>query len=169
VSLITANRGRNNSDPLNDSGSVTNFSTTVSDVANQAWDFMCGVPSSGGTATANTGSTIRQQESGELYCADAGPEASGNSSIGWSTSGALHWLANYFSFAPSVSLTGGSGTTTFAYDNDGNLTSNGTSTYVYDYRNELTAVGNGHATSTYSYDFLGDRITTTNASGTEKV
>jgi YD repeat-containing protein len=47
-------------------------------------------------------------------------------------------------------------TSTFTYDNNGNLsqkTVDGTSTtYVYDYANRLIALGAGGATTTYAYD-----------------
>jgi hypothetical protein len=86
--------------PLVDSGSVTDLSESIPNVANNSWDYMCGVPSTGGTITADSGTSIIDQQSGELYCGDAGPEASGTSTIGWSKSSA-HWTANYFSFAPA--------------------------------------------------------------------
>jgi len=47
-------------------------------------------------------------------------------------------------------------TTTFVYDNDGNViqkTVDGTTTtYQYDYANRFTALGVGGATTTYAYD-----------------
>jgi RHS repeat-associated protein len=53
-------------------------------------------------------------------------------------------------------------TTTFQWDNNGNLiqkTTGGTSTtYVYDYANRLIALGAGGATSTYGYDAFGARV-----------
>jgi YD repeat-containing protein len=54
----------------------------------------------------------------------------------------------------------------YAYDANGNLTSDGTSTYTYDAANRLTSVtGNGH-TSTYAYNGLGDRLSQTVDSAT---
>src|SRR6516225_6976410 len=50
-------------------------------------------------------------------------------------------------------------TTTFTYDNNGNVTQKTvdgtTTTYVYDYANRLTALGAGGATTTYAYDAPG--------------
>jgi RHS repeat-associated protein len=53
-------------------------------------------------------------------------------------------------------------TSTYAYDNDGNLvqkTTDGTTTsYVYDYANRLIALGVSGATTTYGYDAFGARV-----------
>ena len=53
-------------------------------------------------------------------------------------------------------------TSTFTYDNNGNLiqkTTDGTSTtYVWDYANRLLALGVGGATTTYGYDAFGARV-----------
>ncbi len=56
----------------------------------------------------------------------------------------------------------------FAYDGNGNMTSDGTHTYAYDALNRLSAVktAGGATIATYGYDFLNRRITTTDASGT---
>ena len=60
-----------------------------------------------------------------------------------------------------------SATTTFSYDNNGNLTAVGTTTfYTYDYKNELASSGNGHATTTYAYDPSGNRVSQSIASTT---
>jgi YD repeat-containing protein len=54
----------------------------------------------------------------------------------------------------------GTATSSFAYDNNGNLTSAGSSTFSWDYNNRMTqAVTAGSATSTYSYDYAGNRVT----------
>jgi RHS repeat-associated protein len=52
---------------------------------------------------------------------------------------------------------------TYTYDNDGNMltatTSSGTTTYTYDYQNQLTNVeANGVMVATYTYNALGQRI-----------
>jgi RHS repeat-associated protein len=52
---------------------------------------------------------------------------------------------------------------TYTYDNDGNMltatTPSGTTTYTYDYQNQLTNVeANGVMVATYTYDALGQRI-----------
>src|SRR5262249_56686712 len=56
----------------------------------------------------------------------------------------------------------GLSTSTFSYDNNGNLiqkTVDGTSTtYVYDYANRLIALGSQGATTTYGYDAFGSRV-----------
>jgi RHS repeat-associated protein len=61
-------------------------------------------------------------------------------------------------------------TTTFAYDNNGNViqkTVDGTTTtYVYDYANRLTALGVGGATTTYAYDWAGNRVSQTGTTTT---
>jgi RHS repeat-associated protein len=67
-------------------------------------------------------------------------------------------------------LANGLSTSTFSYDNDGNLvqkTVDGTTTtYVYDYANRLTALGVGGATTTYGYDWAGNRVIQTGTSTT---
>ena len=60
-------------------------------------------------------------------------------------------------------------TTTYAYDNNGNLTSAGTGTattsYSYDYANRLIAIlYNNATTSTYGYDAFGARVDQISAS-----
>jgi RHS repeat-associated protein len=67
-------------------------------------------------------------------------------------------------------LANGLSTTTFQYDNDGNVvqkTVDGTTTtYVWDYANRLTALGGGGATTTYGYDAFGTRVLQTGTSTT---
>jgi uncharacterized protein RhaS with RHS repeats len=69
--------------------------------------------------------------------------------------------------APTQIATGYS-TTTFVYDNNGNVsqkTIDGTTTtYVYDYANRLTALGVLGATTTYAYDAFGQRVSQTGTS-----
>jgi YD repeat-containing protein len=80
--------------------------------------------------------------------------------------------SNYSLGASAVSLFGRNGlvTTTFQYDNNGNVTQKTTdgttTTYTYDYANRLTALGAGGATTTYSYDSFGARILQTGTSTT---
>jgi YD repeat-containing protein len=54
------------------------------------------------------------------------------------------------------------GTTTYAYDNNGNLISSGngtaTTTYGYDYANRLISLSTGGASTTYGYDAFGTRV-----------
>src|SRR6516225_1003767 len=67
-------------------------------------------------------------------------------------------------------IANGLSTSTFAYDNDGNLvqktTDGTTTTYVYDYANRLIALGVGGATTTFGYDAFGTRVLQTGTSTT---
>jgi uncharacterized protein RhaS with RHS repeats len=67
-------------------------------------------------------------------------------------------------------IANGLSTTTFAYDNNGNVTQKTvdgtTTTYVYDYANRLTALGVGAATTTYTYDWAGNRVSQTGTTTT---
>jgi RHS repeat-associated protein len=67
-------------------------------------------------------------------------------------------------------IANGLSTTTFTYDNDGNVTQKTvdgtTTTYVYDYANRLTALGVGGATTTYAYDWAGNRVSQTGTTTT---
>jgi RHS repeat-associated protein len=64
----------------------------------------------------------------------------------------------------------GVSTTTYAYDNNGNLISSGTgtatTTYTYDYANRLIALFAGGATTTYGYDAFGARVIQTGTTTT---
>jgi RHS repeat-associated protein len=61
-----------------------------------------------------------------------------------------------------TSLSNGYSTTTYSYDNDGNLISAGngtaTTTYTYDYANHLTAIFCNGATTSFGYDAFGARV-----------
>ena len=67
-------------------------------------------------------------------------------------------------------IANGLSTTTFTYDNNGNVTQKTvdgtTTTYVYDYANRLTALGVLGATTTYAYDWAGNRVAQTGTSTT---
>jgi len=155
--------------PLNDSGAVTLFQATTTTANNNAWGVLIGTPSAAGTATAGSNTTIRQQQSGNLYYADSnGPVSpAGPLALGWTMATSTHWAANYFSLTPVTSYPGTIATSTYAYDKNGNLTSVGTTTfYTYDFQNRMMSSGNGHATTTYSYDPFGSRISQTSASST---
>jgi uncharacterized protein RhaS with RHS repeats len=56
----------------------------------------------------------------------------------------------------------GYSTTTFQFDQDGNVTQKTvdgtTTTYLYDYANRLIALGVAGATTTYAYDPFGNRV-----------
>jgi hypothetical protein len=66
-------------------------------------------------------------------------------------------------------IANGLSTSTFAYDNDGNLiqktTDGTTTTYAY-YANRLIALGVGGATTTYGYDAFGQRVLQTGTTTT---
>ena len=59
-------------------------------------------------------------------------------------------------------IANGLSTTTYSYDQNGNLvqkTTDGvTTTYLWDYANRLIALGSGGATTTYGYDAFGARV-----------
>jgi YD repeat-containing protein len=61
-----------------------------------------------------------------------------------------------------TSIGNGSATTTYSYDNNGNLISAGngtaTTTYTYDYANHLTAIFANNSTTTFGYDAFGARV-----------
>jgi RHS repeat-associated protein len=67
-------------------------------------------------------------------------------------------------------IANGLSTTTFTYDNNGNVTQKTvdgtTTTYVYDYANRLTALGVSGATTTYAYDWAGNRVSQTGTTTT---
>lgn len=69
-----------------------------------------------------------------------------------------------------TTLSNGVSTSTFVYDNDGNVTQKTTdgttTTYIWDYANRLTALGVGGATTTYAYDYAGNRVLQTGTSTT---
>src|SRR5713101_7970027 len=81
-----------------------------------------------------------------------------NSPIGYANPDAVTQIAN------------GLSTTTYAYDNNGNLISSGngtaTTTYTYDYANRLIALFAGGATTTYGYDAFGQRVLQTGTTTT---
>jgi RHS repeat-associated protein len=67
-------------------------------------------------------------------------------------------------------IANGLSSTTYAYDNNGNLISPGTgsatTTYTYDYANRLIALFAGGATTSYSYDAFGSRVLQTGTTTT---
>ncbi len=58
------------------------------------------------------------------------------------------------------------GTNTFTYDNNGNLTGNGSDTYSCDYANQLTSATVGSTTTGFAYDGNGVRASKTVGSTT---
>ncbi|MCW2114418.1 hypothetical protein [Bradyrhizobium elkanii] len=156
--------------PLSSSGVVSLLQATTTASYN-AWAVLIGVPSTAGTATAGAGTTIRQQQSGEIYYADSGGPVFGPTGLSWSKGANADWAANYFSIAPLTSNPGTTATTTYTYDNNGNVIQVGTTTfYTYDYANRLTQsdirVGNATTTTSYAYGPFGERVSQTNASST---
>jgi RHS repeat-associated protein len=155
---------------LSSSGSVSLLQGTTTASYN-AWAVLIGVPSTAGTATAGAGTTIRQQQSGELYYADSGGPVFGPTGLSWSKGANADWAANFFSLAPLTSNPGVTATTSLSYDNNGNVIQVGTTTfYTYDYSNRLTQsdirVGNATTTTTYAYGPFGERVSQTAASTT---
>ena len=67
-------------------------------------------------------------------------------------------------------IANGQSTTTYSYDQNGNLvqkTTDGlTTTYLWDYANRLIALGSVGATTTYGYDAFGSRVFQTTATST---
>jgi RHS repeat-associated protein len=67
-------------------------------------------------------------------------------------------------------IANGLSTSTFSYDQNGNLTQKTvdgtTTTYIYDYANRLTALGVSGATTTYGYDAFGTRVLQTGTTTT---
>src|SRR5215470_11080000 len=67
-------------------------------------------------------------------------------------------------------IANGLSTTTFSFDNNGNVTQKTvdgtTTTFVYDYANRLTALGVAGGTTTYAYDAFGARVLQTGTSTT---
>ena len=67
-------------------------------------------------------------------------------------------------------IANGQSTTTYSYDQNGNLTQKTTdgvtTTYLWDYANRLIALGSGGATTTYGYDAFGSRVFQTTATST---
>ena len=70
-------------------------------------------------------------------------------------------------------IANGVSTTTYSYDQNGNLsqkTTDGvTTTYMWDYANRLMALGSGGATTTYGYDAFGSRVFQTTATSTNSM
>jgi YD repeat-containing protein len=60
----------------------------------------------------------------------------------------------------------GGATTTYVYDNNGNVTSRSGAGYTWDYRNRLIAAGGGGATTTYTYDHANQRVLKKTATAT---
>jgi len=57
-----------------------------------------------------------------------------------------------------TSIGNGLSSTTFSYDNNGNVTQSGNWSYLYDYLNRITTIGGGGSTSTFGYDTFGSRV-----------
>jgi RHS repeat-associated protein len=73
-----------------------------------------------------------------------------------STTGSEYW--DDMKLVNVTAGSGGSASTTLAYDQNGNLTSDGALTYTWDYRNRLTQTTTGTTTSTYTYDHADSRV-----------
>jgi hypothetical protein len=104
--------------PLSSSGSVSLFQATTTANYN-AWAVLIGVPSTAGAATAGANTTIRQQQSGEIYYADSNGPVYGATGLSWSKGATADWAANFFSLAPLTSNPGTVATTSINYDPNG--------------------------------------------------
>lgn len=62
-----------------------------------------------------------------------------------------------------TSISDGTTTVAYLYDNNGNLTSAGTQTYIWNYRNEMVSVKTGGTTTNYGYDPSSQRIQSSDA------
>jgi RHS repeat-associated protein len=63
----------------------------------------------------------------------------------------------------ATKIVNGTSTTTFTYDNDGNLTNASSGfTYAWDYNNHLLTASSSNSTSTYGYDYTGARVSVAN-------
>src|SRR2546422_4456327 len=81
---------------------------------------------------------------------------------GVSTSTYTYAGTGYANPHAATQIGNGLSTTSYAYDNNGNLTSAGngtaTTTYTYDYANRLIGLFAGGATTSYGYDAFGARV-----------
>jgi YD repeat-containing protein len=77
-----------------------------------------------------------------------------------------HAVTGYADPDAVTQITNGYSTTTYAYDNNGNLTSAGTSTFSWDYNSRMTQAATQGSTTTYAYDYAGNRVSQTVGSTT---
>jgi RHS repeat-associated protein len=89
---------------------------------------------------------------------------------GVSTSTYTYAGTNYANPHAVTQIANGISTTTFQFDNNGNvlqkLTDGVLTTYAWDYANRLIAIGSGGASTTYAYDAFGQRVLQTGTSTT---
>src|SRR3989344_5764439 len=98
-------------------------------------------------------------------------KAAGNSVVSTTTNSTYTYAGTNYANPHAVTQIGnGVSTTTYSYDNNGNLaqktTDGNSTTYIWDYANRLTALGAGAATTTYSYDAFGARVLQTGTTTT---
>ena len=98
-------------------------------------------------------------------------KAAGNSVVSTTTNSTYTYAGTNYANPHAVTQIGnGVSTTTYSYDNNGNLaqktTDGNSTTYLWDYANRLTALGAGAATTTYSYDAFGQRVLQTGTTTT---
>ena len=133
---------------------LENASTSAQRVVDYAYDDLnrlITASSSNVTSTANYSYTYSYNAIGNLL---SGPAGTYDYAVATSSYANPHAVA---------SITLSTTTTSYAYDNSGNLTttSQGTSTlasYTWDYRNRMTQSTGTNATSSYVYDVLNQRI-----------
>jgi RHS repeat-associated protein len=83
----------------------------------------------------------------------------GRPALKWCTTPAYTYSPIAYTNPDGVTqIANGSATTSYAYDNNGNVTQAGIWTYLYDYLNRITSIGGGGSTSTFGYDTFGSRV-----------
>jgi YD repeat-containing protein len=83
---------------------------------------------------------------------------SGVHSDTYTGSASQDWSMIIASFRPATSTTAATvSTTTYSYDQSGNLTTAGSNTFTYNYKNQMTASTVSGTSTTYSYDPDGTR------------
>jgi RHS repeat-associated protein len=170
----------------NDSG--TSLTTPISPVAANTWAAICG----GSQRTLSAGTGVAQRANLGTIIGDSNGGISGtsyNMTLNTNESSVHASIATTFAPATPTNLSTyayggtafpnpdavtaigvGGATTTYTYDNNGNLTrvsgAATTTNYTYDYLNRMTAAGVNNATTTYGYDTGGQRVLMTTGSTT---
>jgi RHS repeat-associated protein len=161
------------------------WTTNISPTITNSWAVICG----GSQRDQSAGAGVTQRQLiGQSFLGDSGSAISSgsyNMTINNAQSAPAGSIAasfgpatgsgSYYSYAyggtafpnpDAVTAIGvGGATTTYTYDNNGNLTrvssSATTTNYTYDYLNRMTAAGINNATTTFGYDANGQRISMT--------
>lgn len=140
----------------------TSTSVGISSTRNNAIvDFLNDIIGSGANPTAASGQTLlvasttsggaRQGASGYIIATSTGSVVEK-----YNLSSTTFWQQYEIEVAAATSTA--NATTTYVYDNNGNLTSFGNTTNTWNYRNQLTQSLKPTGSSTYMYDYLGQRV-----------